>query len=157
MSNSRPAQGPCASTDPSTAAAHHHALVDTHSQCCHRNSEYFRAHGAVVLSRPWRSIHRWSSLPLIHVNFGGPFLKPKRLLFQRCSKCISFNSSMYGMYWCVYSSLYIYIYIWTYNITVAVAYMVKISFRFGNLYLILLPYLKYLNIENAKSCLELKS
>ena len=28
--------------------------------------------------------------------------------------------------------------------------MVKISFRFGNLYLILLPYLKYLNIENVK-------
>lgn len=25
-----------------------------------------------VLSRPWRSIHRWSGLPLIHVNFGGP-------------------------------------------------------------------------------------
>lgn len=29
MSNSRPAQGPCASNDPSTAATYHHASVDT--------------------------------------------------------------------------------------------------------------------------------
>ena len=30
-----------------------------------------------------------------------------------------------------------YIYIYIYNITVAIAYMVKASFRFGNLYLII--------------------
>ena len=69
-----------------------------------------------VLSRPWRSIHRWSGLPLIHVNFGGP-IEAKAGCFWKMLK-VQFYHFIYVLVclfkYTVHVCIYIYIVVWIY-------------------------------------------